>query len=91
MKCKEAYLRICDNLDADPNSTKCRQMLRHLEICPDCAALLASVKKTVSFYRSAPTPQIPATTHRKLIKTINIVWKSRTTKATGKRGKPHFA
>lgn len=76
MKCKEAYLRICDNLDADPNSAKCRQVLKHLEKCPDCAALLDSVKKTVSLYRSAPTPRIPSATHRKLIKTINIAWES---------------
>ncbi len=77
MKCKEAYLRICDNLDADPNSAKCRQVLKHLEKCPDCAALLDSVKKTVSLYRLVSTPRIPTATHRKLIKTINIAWKSR--------------
>lgn len=77
MKCKEAYLRICDNLDADPNSAKCRQVLKHLETCPDCAALLYSVKKTVSLYKLAPTPQVPSATHRRLIKTINIAWESR--------------
>ena len=76
MKCKEAYFRICDNLDADPDSAKCRQVLRHLETCPDCAALLDSVKKTVALYRSTPTPRIPSATHRKLIKTINIAWDS---------------
>jgi predicted anti-sigma-YlaC factor YlaD len=76
MKCKEAYLRICDNLDADPNSAKCRQVLKHLETCSDCAALLDSVKKTVTLYKSAPSPQVPSATHKRLIKTIDLVWES---------------
>lgn len=77
MKCKEAYLRICDNLDADPNSAKCRQVLKHLETCPDCAALLDSVKKTVSLYRLLPGPRVPSVAHERLIKTINLAWESR--------------
>ena len=80
MKCKEAYLRICDNLDADPNSAKCRQVLKHLDTCPDCAALLGSVKKTVALYKSVPTPRVPSATHRRLIKAIDIAWKSRPAK-----------
>ncbi|MEO8168285.1 MAG: hypothetical protein ABI623_08560 [bacterium] len=76
MKCKEAYLSICDNLDADPNSAKCRRVLKHLETCPDCTALLDSVKKTVALYKSAPSPRVPSAAHKRLIKTINIAWPS---------------
>lgn len=77
MNCRQAYLHICDNLDADLNSAKCREVRKHLDTCPDCRALLDSVKKTVSFYRSTPTPGIPSAAHNRLIKTINIAWESR--------------
>jgi len=76
MTCNEAYLRICDNLDADPNSAKCRQVLRHLEVCPDCAAFLDSVKKTIALYKMLPNPRTPATTHQRLMKAINRAWES---------------
>jgi anti-sigma factor RsiW len=76
MTCNEAYLRICDNLDADPNSAKCRQVLKHLETCPDCAAFLDSVKKTIALYKMLPNPRTPATAHQRLMKAINRAWES---------------
>jgi anti-sigma factor RsiW len=78
MKCKQVYLHICDNLDAQMNSPKCREIRRHLATCPDCSALLDSVKKTVSLYRSTPEPDVPSSAHKRLVKTINLSWKSRT-------------
>ena len=77
MKCKEVYLYICDNLEADPNSAKCRQVLRHLRACPDCAALLDSLRKTVSLYRSSPSPKVPSAVHKRLFKKINLAWESK--------------
>lgn len=76
MKCKEAYLHICDNLDADLDSDKCREVRKHLASCPDCTALLDSVKKTVSLYKKAPNPEVPSAAHKRLFKTIEIAWRS---------------
>ncbi len=76
MKCKEAYLHICDNLDADLDSDKCRKVRKHLASCPDCTALLDSVKKTVSLYKNAPNPGVPSAAHKRLFKTIEIAWRS---------------
>jgi len=74
MKCKEVYLHICDNLDADLNSARCREILRHLGACPDCAAFLDSVRKTVTFYQSFPSPKVPRKAHRNLVHTISRAW-----------------
>ncbi|HCV43247.1 MAG TPA: hypothetical protein DGH68_07160 [Bacteroidetes bacterium] len=77
MKCKQVYLHICDNLDAEVNSPRCREIRKHLATCPDCAALLDSVKKTVTLYRSSPSPQVTLNAHKRLVKTINLAWQSR--------------
>jgi hypothetical protein len=74
MKCKDVYLHICDNLDANLNSAKCRAIKRHVKACPDCTAFLESVRKTVKLYRSAPSPDVPSTAHRRLFKSINLTW-----------------
>ncbi len=76
MKCKEAYLRICDDLSADPRSPKCREVLKHLEACPDCSALLDSVQKTVSLYKLAPGPEVSPAVHKRLAKIVDFAWKS---------------
>jgi anti-sigma factor RsiW len=70
MKCREVYLHVCDNLDQDIRSPKCRLIRKHLESCPDCAAFLQSLKKTVSLYRAVPAPPLPKTAHRRLLTTL---------------------
>ena len=78
MKCKHVLLHICENLDADLHSAKCREVRKHITQCPDCAAYLDSVKKTVSLYASAPIPGVPLGAHGRLLKAINLSRDSRT-------------
>ncbi len=86
MKCGDVYLHICDHLDEDINSERCRQIRQHLAGCPHCTEYLKSLKQTITLYRALPPPRIPAGTHRELFKTISTL----TTKAaagTPKRGR----
>ena len=72
--CREAYRYVCDNLDQNLDSQRCREIRRHLESCPDCMAYLDSVKKTVSFYHAMPAPKVPPGTHRLLLRALEGVW-----------------
>jgi predicted anti-sigma-YlaC factor YlaD len=80
MKCREVYRHICDRLDEDVNSPKCRAIKDHLSMCADCSAYLDSLKKTVSVYRRAPLPHVPPSVHRDLLKAINLRWTASTMK-----------
>ena len=71
MKCTEAYRHICDNLDENIRSSRCRAIRRHIQSCPNCRAYLDSIKKTVTLYKTIPGPEVPPATHRKMIKTLN--------------------
>jgi hypothetical protein len=73
MKCGDVYLHICDNLDEDIHSERCRQIKQHLAECPNCSAYLTSLKKTIGLYRALPPPRIPAGAHRELFKTITTL------------------
>jgi len=68
--CRHVYQHICDHLDEDLSSARCRRIRQHLEACPDCAAYLDSLKRTILLYRSAPTPAVPPVVHRALAKAI---------------------
>jgi anti-sigma factor RsiW len=73
MKCGDVYLHICDNLDEDINSERCRQIKQHLAECPNCSEYLRSLKKTIVLYRALPPPRIPAGAHRALFKAVSTL------------------
>lgn len=77
MKCEEVYTHICDRLDEDLASPRCRAIRKHLEKCPDCRTYLGSLKATIALYRAAPEPRLPAGAHKNLVKTISALTHNR--------------
>ncbi len=72
MNHRSMYRHLCENLDEDLDSAKCREIKKHLQGCPDCQAYLDSLKKTVALYRMSPTPGVSQALHRKLVKVIAL-------------------
>lgn len=72
MKCKSVYEYICENLDADMNSPRCRKIKKHLEECPDCTAYLDSLKKTIILYRAEKGPRLSSSAHKRLFKILDL-------------------
>ena len=70
MKCSEVYRHICDNLDQSLRTRRCREIRRHLGLCPDCRAYLSSLKRTVTLYKSITPPRLPKAAHDRLIKAL---------------------
>jgi predicted anti-sigma-YlaC factor YlaD len=66
--CKHTYRFICENLDQDTDSPRCRAIKKHLESCPECRTYLTSLKKTVQIYKLLPTPRVPREVHRNLFR-----------------------
>jgi hypothetical protein len=60
------FRHLCENLDQNLNSPRCREIKKHLEGCFDCNAYLASLKKTIALYRRYPIPALSAGAERKL-------------------------
>lgn len=86
MKCKEVYLHICENLNQDLDSPRCRTIKKHIQTCPDCSAYLDSVTKTVQLYKTAPAPRIPPHVHNTLLDTLNLeLFKRRTPQRRSRR------
>jgi predicted anti-sigma-YlaC factor YlaD len=87
MKCKRVYRYICENLDADINSPKCRAIKKHLDACPDCSAYLDSLKKTILLYKNEPGPRVSALQHRRLVKAISVAILGTGTSLRGRRAR----
>lgn len=87
MNCRSVYRYICEHLDADINSPKCRSIKKHLDGCTDCAAYLDSLKKTILLYKHAPVPPLSRTTHKRLVQVIDIaVLEAQAKRHRGRKG-----
>lgn len=77
MKCTDVYRHICDNLDQDINSPRCRAIKKHIASCPDCLSYLESLKTTVALYRAVPAPPVPRTAHASLLRNLRSLAKKK--------------
>jgi hypothetical protein len=73
LHCSEVAKYVCENLDEQLNSRKCRAIKMHLQTCPKCAKQLDSLKKTVFLYRNCPAPGVSVQTHKKLMAVLSLV------------------
>ena len=72
LNCADVVDHICDELDTKLSSAKCREIKRHLAKCPNCAAYLDSMKKTIRLYSTYPDPRVPSKTRKKLFATLKL-------------------
>ncbi|MGB9773826.1 MAG: anti-sigma factor family protein [Bacteroidota bacterium] len=66
MKCQQALLKLCGAIDLSLTDPSCREVKKHLEVCPSCSAFYDSLKKIIMLYRS-DEPKIPQGLHRRLL------------------------
>ena len=64
--CDEVLNYVCENLDEDLHSPKCRLIKSHLNECPDCAVYLKSLKNTINLYKRYPLPKPSGVANRKI-------------------------
>lgn len=77
LSCKESLAHLCGEMDEQIDSPKCREIKKHLEECPNCAAYLDSLKRTVRLYREYPCPKLPAKCRKELLAKLKSETQSR--------------
>jgi predicted anti-sigma-YlaC factor YlaD len=71
-KCSDVIKHLCEQLDTDIDSRKCRQLKRHLERCPNCRSYLNSLKNTIQLYARIPAPRASREVQRRLFTLLNL-------------------
>ncbi len=71
LRCNEVAKYVCENLDEQLNSRKCRAIKKHLLTCPKCSKDLIDMKKVISLYRKELVPHIPKAIQKRLLTFIN--------------------
>ncbi|MFZ1978050.1 MAG: zf-HC2 domain-containing protein [Bacteroidota bacterium] len=71
VRCTEAAKYVCENLDEQLNSRKCRAIKKHLLTCPKCSKDLIDMKKVIALYRKETVPHIPKAIQKRLLASIS--------------------
>ena len=71
LRCNEVAKYVCENLDEQLNSRKCRVIRKHLLTCPKCSKDLIDMKKVIALYRKESVPHIPKAIQKRLLTFIN--------------------
>ena len=58
VRCSEATEFICENLDEQLDSAKCRAIKKHLQTCATCSKDLADLKRIIALYRRESSPRL---------------------------------
>ncbi len=65
-QCYKVVTEVCERLGEDMTSPHCRELMHHIEGCPECKAYLESLKKTVRVYQKSRTEIPPGLEERML-------------------------
>ncbi len=70
---KRIINELCNYLGQDLNHPMCKELLRHVEECPDCRIYLDTIKMTVNLYRKTHQNQpVPDNVKESLFKSLKI-------------------
>jgi hypothetical protein len=70
--CRKVAKHFQDELDAELQSRACKEIRKHLALCPNCTAYLDSLRKTVLLYKRFPDPHTPKRMREKLFAVLKL-------------------
>ena len=68
---KQRILNICSELGEDMQSPNCKALREYIKTCPNCAAFVDSVSKTITLYQNYQ-PELNEDIHQKLFKALKF-------------------
>jgi anti-sigma factor RsiW len=70
--CQELLAELGAYLDGDAAAAACAAIERHLEGCPDCRALVATMRKSVQLAHDLPQPVLTPEAKKRLLAVLHL-------------------
>ena len=65
--------KICDFMGEDLDAQACKEVIEHIENCPDCKIYLDTMRKTVTICRDLEkNKKLPVETNNRLFKVLKL-------------------
>ena len=72
LHCSEVAKYVCEHLDEEIDSPKCRAIKKHLQTCKTCSKDLADVKKVITVYRGESVPRLSQDIEKRLFAALKL-------------------
>lgn len=72
VNCKDVMIHICENLNEDIDSDRCRAMRHHIEQCETCRDYGSSIECIIEWYREYD-PGFTPDQHNDLLKKLDLL------------------
>jgi len=72
MRCTEATKYVCENLDEQLDSAKCRAIKKHLQSCKKCSRNLADLKRVIAMYQRESAPRLSRSVEKRLFAALKL-------------------
>lgn len=69
--CSEVMSKICDSLNEDLHSDRCKAIRQHMETCQVCSDYKKSVETVIHLYKEYNV-EMPDEAHDRLMKILNL-------------------
>lgn len=70
--CRQVLDHICEYMDGELDAALCAELEAHLAACPDCRALLDSLRETVALYRRCVPNDLPPDVRARLHAALSL-------------------
>ncbi len=70
--CRELKDKLSAYLDGELESAICAEIEQHLRNCDDCRVVVDTLNKTITLYRHYGQASVPADTHERLTRVLNL-------------------
>ncbi len=72
MKCQEILEQLSAYIDDELEARLCAEIEAHLAGCPDCRAMVDTLRKTVTLYRECEPDDLPPDVRDRLYKVLRL-------------------
>jgi anti-sigma factor RsiW len=70
--CINLLSQLSDYIDGELEDTLCAEIEQHMADCPDCRAVVNTLEKTITLYRSAGRAEVPQDVQDRLYKILKL-------------------
>lgn len=70
--CRRLWRLLSDYLDGELEAALCAELEAHLADCPDCRAMVDTLRKIIILYRSQAPTELPADVKDRLYRVLEL-------------------
>lgn len=70
--CRDLLGQLSDYVDGELEAALCAELEAHMAECPNCRAMVDTVRKTITLYHTQASADLPADVEERLYRVLNL-------------------